>query len=233
MNSSEFPASVVTLDNGLTLVHHEIPATPVVVADVWARAGAITEPPEWSGMAHFLEHMIFKGTDQLGPGLFDQAIENRGGMTNAATSHDYAHFFLTIAADALADTLPHLADLLLHAAQVVLEEIRQAQDDPDWLGFQAMAEAVYQDHPYSRPVLGTEAVLSQRSPEEMLHFHQARYQPENLTVVIAGGISLEATVELVKQSFRVFATPLVCESTPGVLPAISGVHRETLHLPRL
>lgn len=194
-------------------------------------------------MAHFLEHMIFKGTDRMGPGLFDQAIENRGGMTNAATSHDYAHFFLTIAADALPETLPHLADLLLHAAipadefvrerQVVLEEIRQAQDDPDWLGFQAMAEAVYQEHPYSRPVLGTEAILSQRSPEEMQIFHQARYQPENLTVVIAGGISLDATVDLVKQSFRGFATPTDCPQHLGRLPSISGVHRETLQLPRL
>lgn len=215
----------------------------MVVADVWVRAGATTEPLQWSGMAHFLEHMIFKGTDRMGPGVFDQAIENRGGMTNAATSHDYAHFFLTIAADALPETLPHLADLLLHAAipadefvrerQVVLEEIRQAQDDPDWLGFQAMAEAVYQHHPYGRSVLGTEDILSQRSPEEMRCFHQSRYQPENITVVITGGVPLEATVEMVKQSFRVFAPAAVCSPAPRYLPSLSGVHRETLRLPRL
>lgn len=243
LNSPEFPASIISLDNGLTLVHHEIPATPVVVADVWVRAGATTEPPAWSGMAHFLEHMIFKGTDRLGPGIFDHVIETRGGMTNAATSHDYAHFFLTIAADALADTLPHLADLLLHAAipadefvrerQVVLEEIRQAQDDPDWLGFQAMSEMVYQQHPYGRPVLGTEEILSQRSPEEMRCFHQSRYQPENITVVITGGVPLDTTVDLVKQAFRIFATPAPCPQAPRHLPKLSTVHRETLRLPRL
>ncbi len=191
-------------------------ATPVVVADVWVRAGARAEPADWAGMAHFLEHMIFKGTDHLPPGMFDYAIETQGGMTNAATSHDYAHFYMTIAADTLPQTLPYLADLLLHAAipadefgrerHVVLEEIRQAQDDPDWLGFQAMSELVYQNHPYGRPVLGTAEILQQRSPEEMRCFHQAHYQPHNMTVVITGGIPLDQTVEMVKHAFRTFPT---------------------------
>ncbi|MBD1872153.1 insulinase family protein [Nodosilinea sp. FACHB-131] len=232
------------MENGLTLIHQEIAATPVVVADVWVKAGACSEPAEWAGMAHFLEHMIFKGTDQLPPGVFDYAIETQGGMTNAATSHDYAHFYITIAADMLAQTLPYLADLLLHAAipadefgrerQVVLEEIRQAQDDPDWLGYQAMSELVYQDHPYGRPVLGTAEILQQRSPEEMRCFHQAHYQPDNMTVVITGGIPLEPTVAMVKHAFRGFASPLPCPAAAiAPIPSLPGVRRETLHLPRL
>ena len=195
-------------------------------------------------MAHFLEHMIFKGTERLAPGHFDLAIETQGGMTNAATSHDYAHFFLTIAADRLPHALPYLADILLHAAipadefgrerLVVLEEIRQAQDDPDWIGFQAMSEMVFQDHPYGRPVLGREAILNQRSPEEMRCFHQAHYQPDKMTVVIAGGISLESTLAMVKQVFRAFPTPPACPlSTVIAPPSIQGVRRETLALPRL
>lgn len=244
MSSVEFPAQIVRLNNGLTVIHQEIPATPVVVADVWVQAGAGVEPVAWSGMAHFLEHMIFKGTDHLPPGVFDYAIETRGGMTNAATSHDYAHFFITLAASALPETLPYLADLLLHAAipadefirerQVVLEEIRQAQDDPDWLGFQSLAAQVYQDHPYGRPVLGTEAILKQRSPEEMRCFHQAHYQPNNMTIVITGGIPLEPTVEMVKHAFRAFATPGFCpKAVPRIIPQHHTVQRETLSLPRL
>ncbi|MBE9138065.1 insulinase family protein [Nodosilinea sp. LEGE 07088] len=244
MISVDFPASVIRLDNGLTLIHQEIAATPVVVADVWVRAGAIAEPAEWAGMAHFLEHMIFKGTDQLPPGVFDYAIETQGGMTNAATSHDYAHFYITIAADMLPHTLPYLADLLLHAAipadefdrerQVVLEEIRQAQDDPDWLGYQAMSELVYQDHPYGRPVLGTAEILQQRSPEEMRCFHQAHYQPDKMTVVITGGIPLEPTIAMVKHAFRGFASPPPCPPAAiAPVPNLPGVRRETLHLPRL
>jgi zinc protease len=244
LNSVNFPASIIRLENGLTLIHQEIAATPVVVADVWVRAGAITEPAAWAGMAHFLEHMIFKGTDQLPPGTFDYTIETQGGMTNAATSHDYAHFYITIAAEMLPQTLPYLADLLLHAAipadefgrerQVVLEEILQAQDDPDWLGYQAMAELVYADHPYGRPVLGTAEILQQRSPEEMRCFHQAHYQPDKMTVVITGGIALEPTLAMVKHAFRGFASPPPCPAAAiAPVPTLSEVRRETLHLPRL
>ncbi len=82
--------------------------TPVVVVDVWVKAGAIAEPDPWLGMAHFLEHMIFKGTKKLPPGLFDYLIENCGGMTNAATSHDYAHFYLTTSVDQIEHTLPEI-----------------------------------------------------------------------------------------------------------------------------
>lgn len=221
-----------------------MPATPVVVADIWVNAGAALEPPEWMGMAHFLEHMVFKGTERLLPGMFDYAIETRGGFSNAATSHDYAHFYMALAAEALPDALPHLADLVLHAAipadefvrerLVVLEEIRQAHDDPDWIGFQAMSEQIFPNHAYGRPVLGTESVLSQRSPEEMRCFHQAHYQPENMTVVITGGMPLEPTLEMVRHAFRAFPSPPDClPSHVGRIEPWWGVRRQVLHIPRL
>ncbi len=219
-------------------------ATPVVVADVWVNAGAAMEPAEWIGMAHFLEHMVFKGTERLLPGMFDYAIETRGGMSNAATSHDYAHFYMTLAAANLPEALPYLAELVLHAAipadefvrerQVVLEEIRQAYDDPDWIGFQALSEQVFPEHAYGRPVLGTEAILQQRSPEEMRCFHQAHYQPGNMTVVITGGIALEPTLEMVRHAFRAFAPPLTCPpSDRRPVEAWWGVRRQVLRVPRL
>ncbi len=159
-----FPANILKLDNGLTLIHQYMPTTPVVVADVWVDAGASAEPENWWGMAHFLEHMIFKGSKQVKPGEFDWAIENSGGITNAATSHDYAHFFITTAANNLPNNLSLLADILLQAAipddefyrerDVVLEEIRGCYDDPDWIGFQALSETIYQHHPYRRSVFG-------------------------------------------------------------------------------
>ncbi|NEP19247.1 MAG: insulinase family protein, partial [Leptolyngbya sp. SIO4C1] len=241
---ADFPASVVRLDSGLTLIHQEITATPVVVADVWVKAGAAIEPAHWSGMAHFLEHMIFKGTDRLLPGVFDQVIEGRGGLTNAATSHDYAHFFITLAAEALPGSLPYLAELLLHASipadefvrerYVVLEEIRQAYDDPDWVGFQALSELLYPQHPYGRSVLGTPEILNQRSPEEMRCFHQAHYQPENMAVVLAGDVTLETAVELVSQSFQRFAPAADCPATAAShAPSIAGIQRQVLAMPRL
>lgn len=226
------------------MIHQNIPATPVVAVDVWVRAGAIAEPSPWSGMAHFLEHMIFKGTDDFPPGYFDQVIENRGGVTNAATSHDYAHYFINTSAAHLNDTLPCLAELLINAAipddefdrerDVVLEEIRQAEDDPDWLGFQALMETMYQRHPYGRSVLGDVPGLLERSPDEMRQFHRTHYQPENMTVVVVGNVEQGPTVELVDRLFSRFQSPPDRpKSGVEAEPPITGIRRLELELPRL
>ncbi|MBE9034183.1 insulinase family protein [aff. Roholtiella sp. LEGE 12411] len=239
-----FPASVFRLDNGLTFIHQEIPTTPVVVADVWVRAGATLEPEPWFGMAHFLEHMIFKGTATLPAGMFDHNVENRGGVSNAATSYDYAHYSLTTAAPYLKDTLPHLGEILLNAAipedeflrerDVVLEEIRSCQDDSDWIGFQSLITSIYQHHPYGRSVLGSEHDLMQQSPEAMRCFHHAHYQPENMTVVIVGGIAQQPAWEMVNRSFVDFAERPDCPQSKKVAePAIKEIRRQELCLPRM
>lgn len=244
LNSTPFPAQVVTLANGLTLIHQCTPGTPVAAVDVWVKAGAIAEPDEWAGMAHFLEHMIFKGTERLAPGSFDLAIERRGGITNAATSYDYAHYFINTAAHHLEETLPYLAELLLHAAipdsefdrerQVVLEEIHQSYDNPDWLAFQALNEMVYQRHPYGRSILGTEETLLARSPAEMRQFHTMHYQPENMSVVVVGDIAQNAAIDLVSQTFHSFTTPLACpRHVAEAEPPITDIRRQELFLPRL
>ena len=193
--------------------------------------------------AHFLEHMIFKGTDRLPPGKFDQIIENRGGVTNAATSYDYAHYYINTAAADLPETLPCLADLLVNAAipdeefrlerEVVLEEIRQSQDDPDGLGFQSLMENVYRRHPYGRPILGDPETLMARSPEEMRCFHRAHYQPENMTVVVVGDVGWESALEEVEKSFS-FSSPAVCpHPTIWAEPPMTDIRRQELSLPRL
>ena len=226
------------------MIHQHITTTEVVAVDVWVKAGSSVEPDAWIGMAHFLEHMIFKGTARLAPGDFDYLIENRGGMTNAATSQDYAHFFVTTAAAALEETLPHLAELLLHAAipdaefdrerDVVLEEINQTLDDPDWLGFQALTESVYQRHPYGRPILGTPEVLLARSPAEMRQFHRAHYQPHNMTVVVVGDVDEERVLRAVERSFADFPDPVDCPVAVATLePPLDQIRRQELGLPRL
>lgn len=186
-------------------------ATPAVAADVWVKAGAMHEPEELPGLAHFLEHMVFKGTDRIGPGVFDRVIENRGGVSNAATSYDYAHFYINTAVAHLGDTLPYLAEILLHPAipeeeflqerEVVMSEIRQTQDDPDWLGFSSVLQNLYPDHPYGRSVLGTQTQVLSHTPEQMQVFHHHCYQPENMTVVLVGDISETEAIDRVSQSF--------------------------------
>ena len=246
LDISKLPADVCQLDNGLTVIHQEIPATPVAVVDVWVRAGAAVDPLDAPGMAHFLEHMIFKGTARVGPGMFDRAIEGQGGVSNAVTSHDFAHYFIITAVDRLEEILPYLAELLLHPAieddefsrerEVVMEEIRQSEDDPDWLGFQALMETVYPQHPYGRPVLGTQVQLMQQTPAQMHRFHQCYYQPENMTVVVVGGISQKKAKELVSQNFQGFRPRSHCpiaDRLASSTPAIAEIERRSLSLPRL
>lgn len=241
---SPLPAAVFTLANGLTLIHQQVSTTDVVAVDVWVKAGAIAEPTAWAGIAHFLEHMIFKGTDRIGPGVFDRTLEHRGGMSNAATSHDYAHFFITATAPHLAVVLPQLADLLLNASipdsefwreqNVVLEELHQAWDDPDWLGFQALMEGVYPHHPYGRSVLGTEATVVACSPDQMRRFHRTHYQPENMTIVVIGNIAWDTTLDLIQANFQQFSDRGSCPSAEIYSDLhIREIHRQTFELPRL
>ena len=241
---SKFDARTFYLDNGLSIIHQYLPATPVVVTDVWVRAGAIAEPHEWSGMAHFLEHMIFKGSPNVMAGEFDWLIEETGGIANAATSYDYAHFYLTTAASHLEHTLPALADILLRAnipddefvreREVVIEEIYSSHDDPDFLAFQALCQNLYQCHPYRRSILGDKELLLEHTPNQMRCFHRTHYQPENMTIVIVGGIEQEAALALVNRNFSEFSVrsecpPVVVETEP----ATSNIRRQELHLPRI
>ena len=242
--SAELPAKVFTLENGLTLIHQHLPVTPVVVADVWVQAGASAEPESWSGIAHFLEHMIFKGSPQVAVGEFDWVIENRGGVANAATSHDYAHFYLTTANNHIAETLPYLASILLQASipdeefirerDVVLEEIRSSFDDPDWLGFQTLCQTLYQNHAYKRSILGEVDLLMQHTPDLMRCFHRTHYQPENMTLVLVGGIEAESAVDLANQAFDKFSVRSECPASPvEAEPPLIGVRRHQLQLPRI
>ena len=241
---AQFKAQTIRLSNGLTVIHQYLPATPVVVADIWVKAGAIAEPAAWSGMAHFLEHMIFKGSPSVMAGEFDWLIENTGGIANAATSYDYAHFYLTTAAPHLEHTLPCLADILLRAhipdeefireREVVIEEIHSSLDDPDYLGFQALCQNTYQRHPYRRSILGEMELLLEHTPNQMRCFHRTHYQPENMTVVIIGGIKQEQALAIVQENFSDFNAPSECPPTivESELPTIA-IRRQELNLPRI
>lgn len=241
---AEFNAQTFELDNGLTVIHHYIPATPVVVADIWVKAGAVAEPSEWSGMAHFLEHMIFKGSPNVMVGEFDWLIENTGGVANAATSYDYAHFYLTTAVPHIKDTLPALADILLRAnipdeefikeREVVMEEISSSYDDPDYLGFQALCQNAYQHHPYRRSILGEKELLLEHTPNQMRCFHRTHYQPENMTVAIVGGMESESALDLVNEHFSNFCIRSECPPVAVIAePPAVNIRRQELHLPRI
>jgi zinc protease len=242
-------ATFLKLDNGLTLIHQEIAATSVVSVDVWVQAGTMTEPEECSGIAHFLEHMIFKGTENILPGEFDCLIELQGGVANAATSHDYAHYTFTTASDRFSATLPHLAEMLLEASipddefeqerLVVLEEMRQSHDDPDWLAFQNLMQTAYGNHPYKRSILGSEEVILSLTPDQMRRFHCDRYRPDLMTVVVVGAIAQQEAIDVVSAAFASSSAGSIhilsefCGIGAATLPTLSGICRHQDCLSRL
>ncbi|MFS8904268.1 M16 family metallopeptidase [Synechococcus sp. H60.4] len=206
------PAYTHRLNSGLRVILHPVPIADSATVDVWVQTGGRNEPPQWLGISHFLEHMVFKGSERLAPGELDRAIEGRGGITNAATGQDYTHYYMTVAAADLPETLPYLAEAVLRAGippeevererQVVLEEIRRAADDLGYITYQLLMETAYgEEHPYGRPVLGTPASLMGLTPELLRAYHRGWYRPEYMTVVVTGGIDPEQTLALVEKEF--------------------------------
>ncbi len=185
-----------TLPNGVRCVAVEMPEAPLTCLDLWCRAGSFTEAAGEEGMAHFLEHMVFKGSDRLEAGAFDLAIEALGGSSNAATGFDDVHFHVLIPPDQSQKALDLLLDLVLHPAleresfrlerEVVLEEMAQYADQPDEQVLQQLLKQGCPDHPYGRPILGERSSLLEMEPEAMRTFHQRRYRGQHCCLAISG-----------------------------------------------
>ena len=196
-----------TLPNGVRCVAAEMPEAPLTCLDLWCRAGSFTEAAGEEGMAHFLEHMVFKGSERLEAGAFDLAIEALGGSSNAATGFDDVHFHVLIPPETSQQALDLLLDLVLHPAleqesfrlerEVVLEEMAQYADQPDELVLQQLLKQGCPDHPYGRPILGERSSLLAMDPEAMRTFHERRYRGHHCCLAISGpkARELRATVE--------------------------------------
>jgi predicted Zn-dependent peptidase len=199
------------LPNGLTIVVEQMPIDAVNLS-LWIKVGSAVESDTINGMAHFLEHMIFKGTERLASGEFERRIEERGAVTNAATSQDYTHYYITTAPKDFADLAPLQIDVVCNPSIeddafererfVVLEEIRRSEDNPQRRTFRRSMEMAFERLPYRRPVLGPESVISQLQPQQMRNFHAAFYQPQSITAVAVGNLPTEELIEIVAQGIN-------------------------------
>ena len=206
------PTHSFTLDNGMKVVVREDHRAPVVTVMVWFKAGSIDEAPFETGLAHVLEHMMFKGTEHLGPGDFSRLVARYGGSDNAFTSYDYTAYYqqyeasrLPLALELEAERLGSLQidDEEFHRElQVVLEERRMRTDDnPNalaWEKFQAIARP---GTGYAHPVIGWRSLLAQLQPEQSRSWYQRFYVPGNATLVIAGDVTREQVEPLVERFF--------------------------------
>jgi zinc protease len=194
------PVTTFTLENGLNVVVIEDHRAPVVVQMIWYRVGAADEPPGHSGIAHFLEHLLFKGTEKIAPNAFSGIVEAQGGDDNAFTSWDYTAYFQRIAADRLDLVMEMEADRMRNLRlteedvaterQVILEERSQRTDtSPGALLSEQMRAAQFQNGPYGIPIIGWRHEMEQLSREDALDYYTRFYAPNNATLVIAGDVN--------------------------------------------
>lgn len=210
-----------TLPNGLDAIVIEDRRAPVVVHMLWYNVGSADEPPGKSGIAHFLEHLMFKGTDDLEPGEFSEVVAAQGGSDNAFTSDDYTGYFQRVASDRLglmmemeADRMRDLVlggDDMLTERSVVLEERAQRTDSNPGALFGEMRAAVqYLNHPYRIPIIGWKSEIEKLTLQDALDFYGVFYAPNNATLIVAGNVDPAEVRALAERHYG----PL--EPTPGL-----------------
>jgi len=194
-----FDPTTFTLENGLEVVVVEDHRAPVVAHQVWYRVGAADEPPGKSGIAHFLEHLMFKGTATLAPGEFSRIMARNGAQENASTSQDFTNYYQLVASDKLELVMRLEADRMANLRlaeedvatelQVILEERRQRIDSsPRALLSEQARAAQYLRHPYRIPVIGWEAEMRGLTRADAVAFYERHYAPNNAILIVAGDV---------------------------------------------
>ena len=212
-----------TLDNGLEVVVIEDHRAPIVVQMIWYRAGAADEPPGKSGIAHFLEHLMFKGTEKIPPNSFSALIEAQGGDDNAFTSWDYTAYFQRIAADRLEMVMEMEADRMRNLRmteedvaterQVILEERAQRTDsDPGSLLTEQMRAMQFLNHRYGIPIIGWRHEMEGLTRQDALDWYERFYAPNNAILIIAGDVTPDQVRALAEKHYG----PL--EPSKGIVP---------------
>ena len=227
-NAASGPEAVhFTLANGLEVVVIPDHRTPVVTHMVWYRVGAADETPGKTGLAHFLEHLMFKGTAKHPQGEFSQVVATIGGVENAFTSSDYTGYFQRTAREHLkllmefeSDRMTGLVltdDVVKPELQVVLEEqnMRVANNPAARLGEQLEA-ALYLNHPYGKPIIGWRNEIEKLTRDDALAFYKRFYTPNNAILVVAGDVTADEVKKLAEETYG--KVPRVAEIAPRMRP---------------
>ena len=225
-----------TLSNGMTLIVKPDHRAPTAVHMLWVRVGSMDEVDGTSGVAHLLEHMLFKGTPTVKAGDFSRRVAALGGRENAFTSKDYTGFYQQIPTQKLADVMQLEADRFAHnqwsdedfrkELEVVKEERRlRTEDNPHARLFEAMSATAYQASPYRRPIVGWMSDLESMQPDDARAFYRRWYTPANAAVVVAGDVDPQAVRALAEKHYGGLQRAEVPARKPRTEPAQSGRRR--------
>ena len=200
------------LANGLQVIVVPDHRAPVVTHYVWYRVGSADEPPGKSGIAHFLEHLMFKSTDRIASGAFSKAIARMGGQDNAFTSHDVTGYYQRIAKDRLKTVMEMEADRMrnlklaekevMTEREVIIEERRsRTENNPSSILSEQMSAALYQNHPYRIPIIGWMHEMAGLTRDDALAFYKRFYAPNNAIVVVAGDVTPDEVKGLAEAAY--------------------------------
>ena len=226
------------LPNGIRLVSERIPHVRSVAVGVWVDTGSRHEPPPKSGVSHFIEHLVFKGTETRSAEEVAKAVDSVGGQMDAFTTKEHTCFYVTVldrhlplAADLLSDILLHplfAADDIERERSVVLQEFRMVEDTPDDLIHDLFAERVWAGHPLGRPILGDRKIILEMAREKILAHFVEEYGPGRITIAAAGQLEHAQLVDLFGKCFVDFRRPFAPrngETPPRLTPRVELIDK--------
>lgn len=206
-----------TLSNGLRVIAEKIPHFRSVSVGLWIGTGSMLETRGENGLSHFIEHMLFKGTQQRSAMQVAEEMDAIGGQVNAFTSKECTCYYAKVIDEHFEKALDLLSDMLLHASfnpqdlekerSVILEEIAMTEDTPEDLVYELLSEAYFGDHALARPILGPAEVIRSVTREQILAFHRRHYRPDNTVLAVAGGYELDQLRELAERYLGAWAAP--------------------------
>jgi predicted Zn-dependent peptidase len=229
-------ARLTTLDSGVRVVTEAMPSVRSIALGFWVRTGSRDEGHEQAGISHFLEHLLFKGTDRFSSREIDEAFDSMGAEVNAGTGKETTSVFSRFLDGHLERAFDVLQDMVLRPAypdieserQVVIEEIAMYEDEPQDKVHDVLAEAIFGDHPLGRPIIGRAEVVSSVPVPEIAAWHDGRYVAGNMVVAAAGNVEHDRIVELVESAVGgARPGPPPATSPDGVVPALRFHRKDT------
>jgi zinc protease len=231
-----------TLDNGLRVLLLEDHRSPIVTVQMWYRVGSRNEQRGATGIAHFLEHLMFRGTAKYGPGVFARLVERNGGQDNAFTSQDVTSYYVNLAADRLDLVLDLESDrmhnlqldpkIITSEREVVIEERRtRTEDDPGGALGEEVSALAFRAHPYGQPIIGWMLDIKRITPEEIRAFYKTYYVPNNAILVVAGDFKAAEVMTKVKAAFGPIPRGAAPPPVLAVEPPQNGERRVIVQKP--
>jgi len=223
----------VVLDNGIRVVSEHMPSVRSVSLGVWVNVGSRDERQGEEGISHFLEHMFFKGTARRSADTISREIDQMGGELNAFTSRETTTFYLNVLDNDLIKAIALLIDLFQHSTfaarelekekQVILEEMRMVQDDPEDYVHDLHTSQVLQRHPLGRPIIGSEKTVTHLRRSDLLKYRMRHYHPEKIVIAVAGQFDQRILIKTLSKTFgrlQAATPPPNGRSQPTITPGI-------------